>query len=155
MKWGRAALALAVAAYGATAVADEPLVANPPLPTIALTLTARGKPQRYTVEVAKSTVEQARGLMLRKVMGRGHGMLFPVAPPPHDVSFWMEGTYLPLDIIFIAPDHKVRRIAANAVPFSRTDIPSGGPTAAVLELNAGEAARIGLQPGDSVAYSAD
>ncbi len=154
MTWKRAALALA-AAFWATAVAAETLVANPPLPTVALTLTAKGKPHRYTVEVAKTTDEQARGLMLRKVMGRGHGMLFPVAAPPHDVSFWMEGTYLPLDIIFIAPDHRVRRIAANAVPFSRADIPSGGPAAAVLELNAGEAARIGLQAGDTVDYTAD
>ncbi|MBV8971844.1 MAG: DUF192 domain-containing protein [Sphingomonadaceae bacterium] len=141
--------------WATISVADEPLVANPPLPTISLTLTSKGKPHRYTVEVAKTTVEQARGLMLRKVMGRGHGMLFPVAAPPHDVSFWMEGTYLPLDIIFIAPDHRVRRIAANAVPFSKADIPAGGPTAAVLELNAGEAARIGLQPGDLVDYTAD
>lgn len=156
MKW-RLAGALAVMAATATsggAGAQEPLVANPPLPTIALTLTARGHPRRYTVEVAKTTVEQARGLMLRKVMGRGHGMLFPMTPA-REASFWMEGTYLPLDIIFIAPDHSVGRIAANAVPFSRTDIPSGGVTAAVLELNAGEAARIGLKPGDAVSYTLD
>jgi len=155
MKWAVAALAAMALAFTGASAADEPLVANPPLPTIALTFTAKGKPHRYTVEVAKSPVEQQRGLMLRKVMGRGHGMLFPYNPPIPAVSFWMEGTYLPLDIIFVAPDHTVRRIAANAVPFSKTDIPSGGPITAVVELNAGEAARIGLQPGDPVRYSAD
>jgi uncharacterized membrane protein (UPF0127 family) len=159
MKWRLAgALALMVATFGGVGTgpgaAQEPLVANPPLPTVALTLTARGRPQRYTVEVARTPVEQARGLMLRKTMGRGHGMLFPV-DPPREASFWMEGTYLPLDIIFIAPDHSVRRIAANAVPFSKADIPSGGVAAAVLELNAGEAARIGLKPGDAVSYALD
>ncbi len=160
MTMGRVAL-LVVAAFwvplwaapgAAAAPAAEPLVANPPLPTVTLTLTAMGKPHRYRVEVARTTVEQARGLMLRKTMGRHHGMLFPVPAPPHEVAFWMEGTYLPLDIIFIAPDHSVRRIAANAVPFSRAEIPSEGPAAAVLELNAGEAARIGLKPGDAVTY---
>ncbi len=148
---GLLALSATLAGSGA---AQEPLVANPPLDTIALTLTAKHRPVRYTVEVAKSTTEQARGLMLRKKMGRAHGMLFPLAAP-REASFWMEGTYLPLDIIFIAPDHSVRRIAANAVPFSKADIPSGGTVAAVLELNAGEAARIGLQPGDSVSYTLD
>lgn len=157
MQWrlaGALALMATTATLGGRSLAQEPLAANPPLQTVALTLTAKGQPRRYTVEVAKTTVEQARGLMLRKVMGRGHGMLFPMAPP-REASFWMEGTYLPLDIIFIAPDHSVRRIAANAVPFSKTDIPSGGVTAAVLELNAGEAARIGLKAGDAVSYALD
>lgn len=157
MKWqlaGALAVMAATTALGGAGSAQEPLVANAPLPTIVLTLTAKGHPRRYTVEVAKTTVEQARGLMLRKVMGRGHGMLFPMQTP-REASFWMEGTYLPLDIIFIAPDHSVRRIAANAVPFSKTDIPSGGVAAAVLELNAGEAARIGLKPGDAVSYTLD
>ena len=160
MKWrlaGALALMAATATVGpgtGSGAAQEPLVANPPLQTVALTLTARGQARRYTVEVARTPVEQERGLMLRKTMGRGHGMLFPMAPP-REASFWMEGTYLPLDIIFIAPDHSVRRIAANAVPFSKADIPSGGVAAAVLELNAGEAARIGLKPGDPVSYTLD
>lgn len=157
MTWrlaGAVALTAIVTTIGGSGAAQEPLAANPPLQTETLTLTVKGHAHRYTVELAKTQVEQARGLMLRKTMGRAHGMLFPVQPP-REASFWMEGTYLPLDIIFIAPDHSVRRIAANAVPFSKTDIPSGGTTAAVLELNAGEAARIGLQPGDSVSYALD
>ena len=133
-------------------VAQEPLVANPALATIPLTLTASGHVHKYVVEVARTTTEQARGLMLRKTMPRRHGMIFPM-DPPREAAFWMEGTVLPLDLIFIAPDHRVRRIAANAVPFDKTQIPSGGVVAAVLELNAGEAARIGLQPGDKVDYS--
>ena len=156
MNWrlvSAAALAMLTAFNGAV-TAQEPLVANPPLRTATLILTANGHAHRYTVELAKTQTEQARGLMLRKTMARGHGMLFPMQPP-REASFWMEGTYLPLDIIFISPDHSVRRIAANAVPFSKTDIPSGGAAAAVLELNAGEAARIGLHTGDAVTYALD
>ncbi len=147
-------LALAAMVVIGTARAQEALVANPPLPTIALTLTAHGKPHRYTVEVARTTVEQARGLMLRQAMRRDHGMLFPM-DPPRTAAFWMEGTYLPLDIVFITPDHRVGRVAADAVPFDKTEIPSGGIAAAVLELDAGEAKRIGLQPGDAVGYTLD
>lgn len=134
------------------ATAQEPLVANPTLTTIPLGLSTGGHKYKYVVEVARTTTEQARGLMLRKTMPRDHGMIFALTPP-RDAAFWMEGTILPLDLIFIAPDRSVRRIAANAVPFSRAEIPSGGPVAAVLELNAGEAARIGLRPGDKVDYS--
>lgn len=134
------------------AAAQEPLVANPPLAAIPLKLSASGHAHKYVVEVARTTSEQARGLMLRKIMPRGHGMIFPM-DPPREAAFWMEGTVLPLDLVFIAPDHRIRRIAANAVPFDKTQIPSGGVVAAVLELNAGEAARIGLHSGDKVDYS--
>ena len=156
MNWrlARAAALMLATSFGAIGHTQEALVANPPLPTTVLTLTSRGHPHHYTVEVAKTPVEQARGLMLRRSMSRNHGMLFPFEPA-REASFWMEGTYLPLDIVFIAPDHSVLSIAPNAVPFSRTNILSNGTAAAVLELNAGEAARVDLHPGDTVLYSLD
>lgn len=131
--------------------AAETLVANPRLATVTLTLTARAVRHRYTVEVARTATEQARGLMQRKSMPRRHGMLFPM-DPPREATFWMEGTILPLDIVFIAPDHRIVSIAADAVPFSRAMIASHGTVGAVLELNAGEAKRIGLVAGDRVDF---
>lgn len=153
MKW-RLATALAFMIVSGASATGEPLMVNPPLASIKLTLTARGRPHRYTVEVARTIVEQARGLMLREVMARDHGMIFPM-DPPRVAAFWMEGTVLPLDIIFIKADSTIGRIAANAVPFDRNEIPSGGPVVAVLELDAGEAARIGLRAGDPVRYTLD
>jgi uncharacterized membrane protein (UPF0127 family) len=146
-----ASLVVAGAAGGR---AQEAPVANPTLATIPLTVTTHGIRHRYTVEVARTPDEQARGLMVRRAMARDHGMIFPMNPP-REAAFWMEGTALPLDLIFIAPDHRVLRIAANAVPFDRTPLPSNGVAGAVLELNAGEAARIGLKPGDKVGYPLD
>lgn len=151
----RAVLALCLGGIGLPLGAQQPapgLVANPTLTTTPLTLVTGGRKHKYTVELARTTVEQARGLMLRKTMPRDRGMIFPVSPP-RTASFWMEGTVLPLDIIFIGTDRKVLRIAPNAVPFSRVPIDSGGLVTAVLELNAGEAARIGLRPGDAVDYA--
>ncbi len=147
------AAALAVAAVPASRAQEAP-VANPTLATIPLTVTTHGARHRYTVEVARTPVEQARGLMVRQSMARNHGMIFPMEPP-REAAFWMEGTVMPLDLIFIAPDHRVLRIAANAVPFDRTELPSHGIVSAVLELKAGEAARIGLKPGDEVGYTLD
>lgn len=149
-------ICLALALAGPTVAAAQAqlaaLVANPPLATTAVTIRTDGRSHRYIVELARTAVEQGRGLMLRKAMARNRGMLFPLAQP-REAAFWMEGTILPLDLIFIAPDKTVRRIAANAVPYDRAEIPSGGPVTAVLELNAGEAARIGLRPGDRIDYT--
>ena len=125
----------------------ETPVANPPLATVPLKL---GR-HRYSVELARTPTEQSRGLMQRKSMPRDHGMIFPMQPP-REAAFWMEGTILPLDIIFIAPHRRVLTIAADTVPFSRAMIASNGIVAAVLELNAGEAKRIGLHPGARVDY---
>ena len=156
--WVFAALLSAVPALAAVpapvAAEQGAAIANPPLVTIPLTLTARGKAHSYRVEVARTADEQARGLMQRALMARGHGMIFPF-DPPREAGFWMEGTILPLDLIFVAPGGTVLRVAADARPFDRTVLPSGGVVVAVLELKAGEATRIGLRPGDRVGYRLD
>lgn len=113
-------------------------------------VTAKG-PHTFQVEVAASEPEQARGLMFRNAMGADEGMIFPMIPP-RDASFWMKNTVISLDIIFIGADHKVLNIAANAVPYDETPLPSIGRAAGVLELNAGRAAQIGLKPGDTVTW---
>jgi uncharacterized membrane protein (UPF0127 family) len=68
------------------------------------------------------------------------------------VTMWMKNTYLPLDMLFIRPDGTVSRIAADTEPLSTAIIPSGGPVSAVLELNAGTAAKLGIQVGDRVEH---
>nr|WP_237437721.1 DUF192 domain-containing protein [Altericroceibacterium endophyticum] len=103
----------------------------------------------FKVEVARTAAEQAKGLMFRTEMGADEGMLFPrnvMAP----ASFWMKNTVIPLDLIFIGPDGRVLNIAANAVPYSLDPIRSDGPVRAILELNGGRAAELGISPGDRV-----
>ncbi len=109
--------------------------------------TARGE-FRYMVDVAASPDQQECGLMYRQQMPRDAGMIFPFSPP-RSASFWMENTVLPLDLVFVSAKNRVISIG-NGVPYSRNLIDSGGIAAAVIELNAGEAARIGLRPGDKV-----
>ena len=121
------------------------------LEVIPLTVGQNGKEHRFRVEVAKTEAEQAQGLMFRTEMGPDEGMLFPTERPQAR-SFWMKNTVIPLDLIFIGPDGLVTNIAANAVPYSLEPIPSSGPAIAVLELNGGRAAELGITPGARVAW---
>lgn len=114
--------------------------------------TSDGRTHVYTAEVARTPEEQAQGLMYRRAMPRDAGMLFPMAPP-RAASFWMRNTYLPLDIIFISPEGRVLNVAQGE-PLNETPVEAVGLTGAVLELNQGEAARIGLKPGDQVNWGA-
>lgn len=110
-------------------------------------VTATGR-HSYDLEVAANAEQQACGMMYRRVMKPNTGMAFPFSPP-RATAFWMENTYLPLDLIFVGPDRRVVHIAGGK-PLSRDLIDSGGVTAEVIELRAGEAKRIGLKPGDRV-----
>lgn len=146
-----AALALSLAGSGCakTRIDAGQSASASALTTAVVTLTpSAGKPHRYTVEIARTEAEQARGLMFRKTMARNAGMIFPMRPARF-ASFWMENTLIPLDIIFIAPDGKVLNVVTGT-PLSRDQLNSVAPVSAVLELNGGEAARIGLEPGDAV-----
>jgi uncharacterized membrane protein (UPF0127 family) len=121
------------------------------LPVIPLTVTTRGGKHPFRVEVASSGAEQSKGLMFRSAMGGDEGMIFPM-DPPRDAAFWMRNTVISLDIIFVGLDGRILNIAANAVPYSETPLPSAGPVKAVLELIGGRAAALGIVPGDKVEW---
>jgi uncharacterized membrane protein (UPF0127 family) len=121
------------------------------LPVIPLTVATPKGEHAFRVEVARSEEEQARGLMFRTAMGPDEGMIFP-SDPVGERSFWMKNTVISLDIVFIGPDHMISNIAANAVPYSETPIPSDGPAIAVLELNGGRAAQLGFTRGARVTW---
>jgi uncharacterized membrane protein (UPF0127 family) len=106
----------------------------------------------FSVELATTDAERTRGLMFRKELPEGHGMLFDFQNE-QPVAFWMHNTYISLDIIFIRGDGRILRIAENAQPLSDTLIPSGGSVRAVLEVIAGTARKLGIAPGDRVTGS--
>jgi uncharacterized membrane protein (UPF0127 family) len=59
---------------------------------------------------------------------------------------------IPLDIMFIGTNGRILNIAAMAEPYSLASIAAAGTTAAVLELNGGRAAELGIGPGDKVEW---
>lgn len=114
-------------------------------------VTREGQRHAFQVEVARSEADRAQGLMFRRSMAADRGMLFDferVEP----VSMWMQNTYISLDMLFVRPDGTIARIAAHTEPLSTRTIPSGEPVLAVLELNAGTAARLGIKPGDRIEH---
>ncbi|AZI38261.1 DUF192 domain-containing protein [Caenibius tardaugens NBRC 16725] len=121
------------------------------LRVIPLTVSHDGKENHFRVEVARTMEEQAKGLMFRTAMGPDEGMLFPF-DPPRDASFWMKNTVIPLDIVFIGTDGRVLNISANAEPYSLEPRSSTGVAKAVLELNGGRAAALGIAPGAQVRW---
>ena len=105
----------------------------------------------FSVEIAKTDEERATGLMYRKELADGRGMLFDFTPE-QQVSMWMKNTFVSLDMVFITGDGRVLRIAENTEPQSLKIISSGGPARAVLEVVAGTAKKYGIAPGDQVVH---
>ena len=105
----------------------------------------------FSVEMATTEEEKTTGLMYRKELADGKGMLFDFSPE-QEVSMWMKNTYIPLDMIFIRADGRILRIAENTEPLSTKIIPSGGLAKGVLEVIAGTAQKYGIAPGDQVAH---
>ena len=105
----------------------------------------------FSVEMATTEEEKQTGLMYRKELPDGKGMLFDFSPE-QQISMWMKNTYVSLDMIFIRADGRILRIAENTEPMSTRIISSGGLARAVLEVVAGTAQRYGIQPGDRVAH---
>jgi uncharacterized membrane protein (UPF0127 family) len=118
------------------------------LQQVPLTIHSSTGVHRFTVQVAATEEQQERGLMFYRSLGPDQGMIFPYNPP-QEVSFWMENTLIPLDIIFIRPDGMIARIT-NAKPLDRTPLPSGATIGAVLEIRGGRAAELGIREGDKV-----
>lgn len=116
-----------------------------------VTIQTTGGVRTFQVEVVDTPETRARGLMFRKSLPRSQGMLFDFKTE-QPAGFWMENTYIPLDIIFIRADGSIESIAANATPLSRQVLESRGPVLGVLEINGGLAAELGIRPGDRVRH---
>ena len=105
----------------------------------------------FSVEMATTDKERETGLMYRKELPDGKGMLFDFSPE-QQISMWMKNTYISLDMIFIRADGRILRIAEHTEPQSLNIISSGGLAKGVLEVIAGTAQKYGIAPGDRVAH---
>jgi uncharacterized membrane protein (UPF0127 family) len=106
----------------------------------------------FAVEVADTDASRAQGLMHRPSMPRFSGMLFVFDPPPGPVSFWMENTLIPLDMLFIDQTGRVGHVHHDARPLDRTPIPGGNDVLYVLEINGGMARRLGIGAGSEMRH---
>ena len=115
-------------------------------PRTTLTIEAAGHPYRFKVWIANTPSRQVQGLMFVRDLPADQGMIFPMRPPSV-AQFWMANTYIPLDMLFVAPDGRIEKITAHAKPFSLKTISSGAPVEAVIEIRGGEAKKLGITVG--------
>jgi uncharacterized protein len=114
-----------------------------------LKIETRNGPVTLDVEVADTDKKREHGLMFRRNLPEKAGMIF-LFDDEHTITMWMKNTYIPLDMVFIGDDWRIKHIAREAEPLSTDIIPSVHPTSRVLEIGGGEAAKLGLAAGDTV-----
>ena len=126
---------------------------QPRLPVERLVIVSRDGTRRhdFRVEMAVRPEQQTVGLMFREAVGPDEGMLFDWGAP-RESSMWMKNTLVPLDMLFIAADGRIHRIAERTVPHSLAPVDSRGPVRATLELAGGTAERLDIRVGDRVLH---
>ena len=105
------------------------------------------------LEVARTTEEQATGLMYRKELPENQGMLFPYESD-RKLSFWMKNTEIPLSIAFLAADGTIKEIY-DMKPLSLNTVSSRHSVRFALEVNLGLFERLGIEVGDRVELPED
>jgi len=120
-------------------------------PTAPLTIVTASGPQRFTVEVATTPAQMEQGLMFRRSLAPDAGMIFDFTAPAA-AAMWMKNTLIPLDMLFVDAQGRIIGIHERAVPESLDTIASPAPARAVIELNGGTAARLGIRAGDKVLF---
>lgn len=107
----------------------------------------------FTVELADTPDTRSNGLMNREALARFSGMLL-IYEYPQRARFWMKNTLIPLDMLFLGQDGTIRHIHQNAEPHSEDVIDGGRDIVAVLEINGGMAALLGISVGDALRHPA-
>jgi len=134
--------------FSAPAHAEQPMLLQVH-PDRLVAQTAGGE-KSFSIEVADDNYERQRGLMFRETMEDDRGMLF-VFPASQQLGFWMQNTPMPLDLLFIGNDGKVKAIE-QGVPFSTDSISPPVEAQFVLELKAGTAEKAGIAIGDRLRH---
>lgn len=134
-----------------TAMPAEEITLSGPGQLLEVSAIAQLKDETFELEVTQTPQQQALGLMFRSELPANRGMLFPFSRPRR-ASFWMKDVPVGLDMVFIYENQVVDIITAP--PCVEEPCETYGPgnqiVDQVLEIRAGRAAEIGLQPGDTI-----
>ena len=144
---------LALAALPLAALAQPSATdPQPRLPTERLVIATRDNRRvEFNVEMALAPEQQMVGLMFRTALADNEGMIFDWGAP-RESAMWMRNTLISLDMVFIAADGRIHRVAERTVPLSLATVESRGPVRATLELAGGAAERLNLRVGDRVLH---
>lgn len=144
---------LAIAPVSSIAQTEAELEPLDAFPQSSLEIALPAKRLEFEVWIADTSPRRAQGLMHVKALAPMRGMLF-VYSEARVVSMWMKNTLIPLDMLFVAADGRITRIARQTRPLSLESITSMGPVRGVIELAGGEAERLGIETGARVLHPA-
>jgi len=140
----KSSLCIALILVNASLVACAP---RKQLKTAVLSITRPDSaPVEITVEIARTEQERAQGLMYRKKLPDGEGMIF-IFERDEQLSFWMKNTVIPLSIAFIASDGRITEIK-DMQPLDLNSVKSSRSVRYALETPQGWFTRVGVKPGD-------
>jgi uncharacterized protein len=111
----------------------------------------KGATLKVEVEVARKPAERGLGLMYRKSLDKDSGLLF-IFEDERKLTFTMNNTFIPLDMIFIGSDMRVAGWVENAKPLSPEKYEIARPSQYVLEVNAFYCRDHGIAIGDEVVF---
>jgi uncharacterized membrane protein (UPF0127 family) len=115
-------------------------------PQTTLTISGSGASHSFTIWIANTEAREEQGLMFVRELPPERGMVF-MGAEPKVWTMWMKNTYIPLDMLFVAVDGHVVKIA-HALPHDETNISSDSAVNAVIELQAGISNRLHIKVGD-------
>jgi uncharacterized membrane protein (UPF0127 family) len=129
----------------------DPENGGPKLPEVTVKFTEQGA--SVVAEVVVSPHDTQRGLMYRRSMAEGHGMLFDERIRS-DHEFWMHNTCIPLDLLYVDQDGLIVGIVENAPTLDDTPRSVGCLSRYVLEVNAGWCRRHSVKAGQHMSFPA-
>ena len=148
-RWIAAVLAL-VACNAVALAQSQPPQDLSTFPFTTLTIKSGATVHRFRAWVADTPARQEQGLMFVRELSPDQAMVFTHCC----TGIWMKNTYIELDIVFVAADGHILKIAPRARPFDETTIRADGDVDDVVELKGGEAEALKLKVGDHVDWSA-
>jgi uncharacterized membrane protein (UPF0127 family) len=149
----RYALAAVLALYagrGHAQSAAAPLEDLTAFPRTMLTISGGGSTHPFTIWVANTKAREEQGLMFVRELPADKGMVFS-GDAPRVWTMWMKNTYIPLDMLFVAIDGRIVKIA-HAIPHDESIISSDIDVNAVIELQAGISDKLHIKVGDSARW---
>lgn len=132
-------LVLAACAGKKAEITDSP---NPKLATKTIHVGSA----MVVAEIARTETERERGLMFRKSLADGEGMLF-VFDKDEQLDFWMKNTLIPLSLAYISSDGTIRQIV-DLAPQSLASVQAERSVRYALEVPKGWFDRAGVHVGD-------
>jgi uncharacterized membrane protein (UPF0127 family) len=137
---------------GRTQSPTPPLEELAAFPQTTLTVSGSGGSHRFSIWVANTAPREEQGLMFVRELPADKGMVF-VADQPKVWTMWMRNTYIPLDMLFVAADGHVVKIA-HAIPHDETTISSDVAVNGVIELQGGISDKLHMKVGDIAKWQA-